>query len=160
RTAVLVPFALISFLLTTSGSAAASTTPLRGSTRTPLRGLNTGSASHKAASSTKSKSRSQARGKESAVTVSTGCTPCEAAARRGGPRLEPVSLTTRATARRTRGRLSREKPKLACHPKDYVDPKIARNYQAAMREMKRAGIAPHVTSAWRSSDDQAEMRRC
>lgn len=49
---------------------------------------------------------------------------------------------------------------LPCHPKDYVDPKIARNYQNALREMKRAGIKPRVTSVWRSSENQAELHRC
>lgn len=49
---------------------------------------------------------------------------------------------------------------LPCHPKNYVDPKIARNYKAALRDMKRAGITPKITSAWRSSDTQAQLRRC
>jgi len=47
-----------------------------------------------------------------------------------------------------------------CHPKDYVDPKIARNYKAALRDMKRAGIKPRVTSVWRSSESQAQLHRC
>ena len=49
---------------------------------------------------------------------------------------------------------------LPCHPKDYVDPKIARNYHTALRDMKRAGIKPRVTSVWRSSENQAELHRC
>lgn len=49
---------------------------------------------------------------------------------------------------------------LPCHPKDYVDPKIARSYQAALRDMKRAGIKPRVTSVWRSSENQAQLHRC
>jgi len=47
-----------------------------------------------------------------------------------------------------------------CHPKNYLDPKIARNYQAAMRDMKRAGIKPRITSVWRSSESQAQLHRC
>ncbi len=49
---------------------------------------------------------------------------------------------------------------LPCHPKDYIDPKIASNYKAALRDMKRAGIKPHITSVWRSSESQAELHRC
>lgn len=47
-----------------------------------------------------------------------------------------------------------------CHAKGYVDPKIARNYNSAMRDLKRAGIQPRVTSAWRSSAQQAQLHRC
>src|SRR5262249_25942200 len=35
--------------------------------------------------------------------------------------------------------------KLPCHPKDYVDPKIARNYKSALLDMKRARIKPEIT---------------
>jgi len=49
---------------------------------------------------------------------------------------------------------------LPCHPKNYVDPKVARRYNAALRDMKRAGIKPKITSVWRSSDNQAQLRRC
>jgi D-alanyl-D-alanine carboxypeptidase-like protein len=47
-----------------------------------------------------------------------------------------------------------------CHAKGYVDPRIARNLNAAMRDMKRSGINPKLTSAWRSSEKQAALRRC
>ena len=47
-----------------------------------------------------------------------------------------------------------------CHPKDYVDAKIARNYKAALRDLKRAGIKPRVTSVWRSSESQAQLHKC
>lgn len=47
-----------------------------------------------------------------------------------------------------------------CHPKSYVDPKISKRYNAALRDMKRAGISPKVTSAWRSSAKQASLHRC
>jgi hypothetical protein len=49
---------------------------------------------------------------------------------------------------------------VACHPKGYVDPKIARNFNAAMRDLKRAGIKPMVTSTWRSSEHQAKLYNC
>src|SRR5437763_963359 len=35
--------------------------------------------------------------------------------------------------------------KVSCHPQGYVDPKIAKNYQKAMRDLHRAGIKPQVT---------------
>ena len=47
-----------------------------------------------------------------------------------------------------------------CHPKGYIDPKVARKYNAAIREMKREGIKPQVTSAWRSSAHQASLHKC
>ena len=49
---------------------------------------------------------------------------------------------------------------LPCHPRDYVNPRIARTYKAALRDMKRAGIKPRVTSVWRSSVSQAQLHRC
>ena len=49
---------------------------------------------------------------------------------------------------------------LPCHSKSYVDPKIAVNYKAALRDMKRVGIKPKVTSTWRSSDLQNRMHEC
>jgi LAS superfamily LD-carboxypeptidase LdcB len=55
---------------------------------------------------------------------------------------------------------AKSRQKTACHPKGYVDPKIARNYNRAMRELKQAGIKPTVTSAWRSSDHQASLHKC
>ncbi|HJQ25805.1 MAG TPA: D-alanyl-D-alanine carboxypeptidase family protein [Blastocatellia bacterium] len=50
--------------------------------------------------------------------------------------------------------------KVPCHPKGYVDPKIAKSYQKAIRDLKRDGIKPKVTSAWRSSAEQARLHRC
>lgn len=47
-----------------------------------------------------------------------------------------------------------------CHPATYVDPKIAGKYQTALRDMRRAGVQPKVTSTWRSSEKQAELYRC
>ncbi len=47
-----------------------------------------------------------------------------------------------------------------CHAKNYVDPKVAKKLKTAVRDMKRAGISPTVTSAWRSTDKQAALYRC
>lgn len=47
-----------------------------------------------------------------------------------------------------------------CHSKDYLDPKVGKNYRAALNEMKRAGLKPKVTSRWRSSEYQARLHRC
>jgi LAS superfamily LD-carboxypeptidase LdcB len=49
---------------------------------------------------------------------------------------------------------------LPCHSKNYVDPNIATNYKTALREMKREGIKPKVTSTWRSSDVQKRLHEC
>src|ERR1700742_4981906 len=35
--------------------------------------------------------------------------------------------------------------KISCHPKGYVDPKIAQNYKKAIRDLHHAGIQPKVT---------------
>ena len=47
-----------------------------------------------------------------------------------------------------------------CHPTNYVDPKIQGNLNAAVRDMKRAGIRPKITSAWRSSHQQSFLYKC
>jgi hypothetical protein len=54
-------------------------------------------------------------------------------------------------------KLARQVP---CHPKGFVDPKIAKSYQKAIHDLKRDGIKPQVTSAWRSSAEQARLHRC
>lgn len=78
------------------------------------------------------------------VRATRGCRPCAA-----------------KLAKKKRGRSpARTAKNPPCHPKDYVDPKIAKNYKAAMRDMKRAGIRPRVTSVWRSSASQAQLHRC
>ena len=77
----------------------------------------------------------------------TGCASC-------------ATETARKTAKGSSKRKTRLAKSTSCHPKTYVDPKIARSYTAAMRDMKRAGIKPRVTSAWRSSETQARLHRC
>jgi hypothetical protein len=90
-------------------------------------------------------------------------------------------LPVRPTGARTAGRATPQtkasacstcsvgKPKVArrrtvaaarCHPKGYVDPKISRDLKAAIGKMRRYGIKPVITSAWRSSSEQAQLHRC
>jgi len=69
------------------------------------------------------------------------CAPCEGS--------KPHAKGTRKLAQ-----------KVSCHPQGYVDPKIAKNYQKAIRDLHRAGIRPQVTSAWRSSAEQARLHHC
>ena len=76
-----------------------------------------------------------------------GCAPCAA----------DLAKNRKGKAIKKSGKTARNLP---CHPKNYVDPKIARNYHAALRDMKRAGIKPRVTSVWRSSQSQAQLHRC
>jgi len=74
------------------------------------------------------------------------CAPCAAAV---------------ATPTSTRpGRRTRRRPAAPCHPSDYVDPRVRGDLNAALRELKRAGITPRITSAWRSSNDQGRMYKC
>lgn len=76
----------------------------------------------------------------------------------------PASSCSRCTGKNTqKGRSTRAKAKAknaSCHPKGYVDPKISRNLNAALRDMRRAGIKPVITSTWRSSQDQARLHSC
>ena len=81
------------------------------------------------------------------ASVTKACAPCAAELARKG----------KARATRKGAKLAKELP---CHPNDYVDPRIAKNYKAALRDMKRAGITPRVTSVWRSSENQAQLHRC
>jgi hypothetical protein len=78
----------------------------------------------------------------------TACGECSAAAsNRGGKILQ--------------GKNGRKPPAvMPCHPPGYVDPRLARDFNAALREMKRAGIEPKITSTWRSSGDQNKMYQC
>jgi len=82
-----------------------------------------------------------------AVKSKQHCLPCAATAAQTRPKGRASKKSAQAVA-------------LPCHPRDYVDPKVARRYNAALRDMKRAGIKPKITSVWRSSDSQAQLRRC
>ena len=83
----------------------------------------------------------QSKGSEQRV----GCLPCGARAARArkGSRAKQTSAAN-----------------LPCHSKQYLDPKIRKNYQAALVDMKRARLRPKVTSYWRSSSDQARLHQC
>jgi hypothetical protein len=76
----------------------------------------------------------------------------------------PSSVATKSCVPCERKKYGKANPKLAkalpCHPKGYVDPSVAKNYQKAIRELKQAGIKPKVTSTWRSSAQQAQLHRC
>ena len=82
--------------------------------------------------------RSAARSKTAA---STECSQCAESRNHG----------------KTRKKLA--KP-VSCHPKGYVDPKVAKNYKKAIHDLRRAGIQPKVTSTWRSTGEQARLHSC
>jgi hypothetical protein len=50
--------------------------------------------------------------------------------------------------------------KAPCHPPSYLDPKVVGRYNSAMRDLRRSGVQPKITSAWRSSEKQAALYRC
>jgi hypothetical protein len=75
------------------------------------------------------------------------CSPCKANA-------------TKTDKRRAQSKGATTTSNAPCHPKDYLDPKVAANYKSAVQEMKRAGIKPKVTSVWRSTDYQAKLHKC
>lgn len=88
-----------------------------------------------------------------------------ASQKRGLANARQGSLCLPCKAKSSKGRKqSRGRKALAttapCHSRDYLDPKIRRNYRAAVNEMKRAGLNPKVTSKWRSSEYQARLHRC
>lgn len=100
-----------------------------------------------AIATSRASSGARSRDPKTSALTTRGCAPCaaELAWKSKGPKTKKSAKTAKI---------------LPCHPKDYVDPKIARNYNTAMREMKRAGIKPHVTSVWRSSENQEQLHRC
>jgi hypothetical protein len=49
---------------------------------------------------------------------------------------------------------------VACHPANYLDPTVRSNYQSALRDLRRSGVRPKVTSMWRSTSHQASLHRC
>lgn len=95
-------------------------------------------------SAPKTRSASQKRAVNKAKSGSL-CLPCKATASRG--RKQARGRRTSAATR-------------PCHSKNYLDPKIRKNYRAALAEMKRAGLKPKVTSQWRSSGYQARLHKC
>jgi len=99
------------------------------------------------ANASRKRGLNKGRSKAAAARAARGCSSCAA----------EVARTKRS---RTAKRGTKTARSLPCHPKNYVDPKIAGNYRAAMRDMRRAGIKPRVTSVWRSSARQAQLHRC
>jgi hypothetical protein len=90
----------------------------------------------------KSKSRrSNPASKKS--TVRTACNSCDNA----------------AVAKSGNGRRSKLVA-VPCQPKGFIDPRVSQRLGAAMRDLKRSGITPQITSAWRSSEHQARLHSC
>lgn len=87
------------------------------------------------------------RSKTLRTSATKDCAPCSA----------KLARTKKARATGKRPKIAKQLP---CHPKNYVNPRIARNYTAALRDMKRAGITPRITSVWRSSASQEQLHRC
>lgn len=94
------------------------------------------------AKSAKSNKRASAQTRKQ---TTKSCNQCEAA----------------AVASRKRGVKARASASsFDCHPRGYVHPSISGNLNSAMRELRRDGIRPVVTSAWRSSAKQAALHNC
>lgn len=137
RRCVSVCTTVVLSLLTLTHSGAAST-----SRKPPLNKRPAAITTSRAATGTRSRDS-----KTLTVRGTKGCAPCaaELAKNKKGQPIKKSAKTAK---------------NLLCHPKDYVDPKIAKNYKVALLDMKRAGIKPRVTSVWRSSDNQAQLHRC
>lgn len=93
-------------------------------------------------SSARKVTRARPPAKSSRATKSSQCGSCA----------NPFKRATRKIAKRS------QKP--PCHPAGYLDPAVARRFSAAVAEMRRSGIVPRITSAWRSSAHQASLHRC
>ena len=92
-------------------------------------------------------SPAHASSKSAKPTAAVACSSCAAEA-------------TRSSAGRRHKKGANTAAKTPCHPRDYLDPKVAMKYKTAVRQMRREGIKPKVTSLWRSSDHQAELHKC
>lgn len=99
------------------------------------------------AKSTKSRKRS-AQTRKQAAAKPAGCDQCSASA-----------AASKRTSR-SRSSKARSSSASACHPRGYVNPRITGNLNSAVRELKRNGIKPVITSAWRSSAKQASLHNC
>jgi D-alanyl-D-alanine carboxypeptidase len=111
-----------------------------------------------------STSRKRAINKRPPISRSRATTPRSKGSKAAARATKSCGACAASLAKTKKGRASQRGAKharsLPCHSKDYVDPKIAKNYRAAMRDMRRAGIKPRVTSVWRSSASQARLHRC
>lgn len=82
----------------------------------------------------------------------------------------PVKRTTASKKKRTRSSASSKKKSSKtvakssrpepCRQPGYVNSAIKKNYNAAIRDMRKAGIKPVITSTWRSSAHQARLHAC
>lgn len=48
----------------------------------------------------------------------------------------------------------------SCRLKGQVNPRIAGNYNRALKEIRQAGYSPGITSTWRSPQEQARLYKC
>jgi D-alanyl-D-alanine carboxypeptidase-like protein len=97
---------------------------------------------------------------KTATTGRSARTSRTAASNTSKPTCTPCAAEAAAKSKKAGRRVSTTAKKTRCHADGYVDPTIARNYQNAMRDMKRVGIKPKVTSTWRSSEEQAQLHTC
>ena len=68
-----------------------------------------------------------------------------------------ASRKSKKRSTKTVAKSSRPEP---CRQPGYVNPAIKRSYNAAIRDLRRAGIRPAITSTWRSSAHQARLHQC
>lgn len=78
---------------------------------------------------------------------SRGCDECD----RGAASKRTKKLSAKA---------SKSNKQAGCYPPKYVDPAISKNLDKAVKDLKRAGITPKITSTWRSSAHQARLHKC
>lgn len=96
------------------------------------------------AKSAKSNKRASGQARKQVAAKRAGCNQCAA-----------------AQSRKKRGAKTRiSSSNSDCHPRGYVHPSISGKLNSAMRELKRDGIRPAITSAWRSSAKQAALHNC
>ena len=126
-----------------------------------------GVTTRKAANKQVSRSKQISRSKPGRATTKTAATKRRAtkrdATKRDATKRRQDQGCSRCPAQvavKNRRAAKRSVKNAACHPRGYVDPAIARNYNGAMRDLRRAGIEPKVTSTWRSSVHQARLHRC
>lgn len=81
----------------------------------------------------------------------------QSAARSNQKSRAAANCNTCGSAKPAKKKLAKPAP---CKPKGYIDPKVSGKFNAALRDLKRAGIKPQITSAWRSSERQAQLYRC
>ncbi|HYP25398.1 MAG TPA: D-alanyl-D-alanine carboxypeptidase family protein [Blastocatellia bacterium] len=82
-------------------------------------------------------------------------------ASRGPARGEPSNCgTCNLTPKGKKASRSKTAKAAPCKQPGYMDPAVKKNFNTAMRDLKRSGIKPVVTSTWRSSEHQARLHKC